>query len=209
MRRLCIYNSLIVHDHLLMNLTTFSRYHMQQFTQHMRYFTNAPATPALAWAILLFFSRYSSRNLTNWIRETTKEPRATEPRWYLSALQTTICIGWDGELTIWDGELTISMVSLPTARCKQTFLNSFSLPQLGSIKGWLCVRGLMVGQHDNKCMTCLAANSCRELYCLPSHIGPKQTYSKFRLCGWFASVRLIGQGCFTTSPSAASSSFIA
>lgn len=34
--------------HLLMNFMTFSRYHMKQLTQHIRYLTNAPATPALA-----------------------------------------------------------------------------------------------------------------------------------------------------------------
>ena len=43
--------------HLLMIFMTFSRYHMKQLTQHIKYLTNAPATPALAWANLLFFSR--------------------------------------------------------------------------------------------------------------------------------------------------------
>ena len=34
--------------HLLMNFMTFSRYHMKQLTQHIKYLTNTPATPALA-----------------------------------------------------------------------------------------------------------------------------------------------------------------
>ena len=74
--------------YLLMNLTTFSRYHIRQLTQHMTYFTNAPATPALACASLLFFSKYSKRKRTNCINATTKDPSAADPKWYL---QQTPC----------------------------------------------------------------------------------------------------------------------